>query len=84
VQEKAAESIGKLGLVAGIPALGVCVTNPISNLRKAAVAALGEIAHGDGLQFVAIALEDNDPDVRKLARWSTEKIETASLTASSE
>jgi HEAT repeat protein len=66
----------------GIPALGICISDPISNLRKAAIAALGEISHPDGLPYVAKALDDNDPDVRKLARWATEKIETASLAAS--
>jgi HEAT repeat protein len=66
----------------GIPALGVCINDPISNLRKAAVAALGEISHPDGLKFVTIALDDNDPDVRKLARWAQEKIETAALAVS--
>lgn len=74
VQEKAAEAIGKIGAVSAIPALEVCVRNPISNLRKAAVAAAGEIAHPDGLSLVGIALEDNDPDVRKLARWANERI----------
>ena len=46
-------------------------------LSALAVAALGEISHTDGLQFIAVALDDNDPDVRKLARWAKDKIETA-------
>jgi HEAT repeat protein len=61
----------------GIPALAKCIEDPISNLRKAAVAALGEIKHVDGLPLLEIAKEDNDPDVRKLARWASERIATA-------
>jgi HEAT repeat protein len=57
--------------------LSQCLTNPISNLRKAAVAAAGEIAHPSGIPMVDIALNDNDPDVRKLARWAKEKIQSA-------
>lgn len=74
VQEKAVEAIGKLGAVSAIPALEVCARNPISNLRKASVAAAGEIAHPDGLSLVSAALDDNDPDVRKLARWASGRI----------
>jgi HEAT repeat protein len=77
VQEKAAEAIGKLGSEKGIPALSNCISNPISNLRKAAIAAVGEIAHVDGLPLVDRAQNDNDPDVRKLARWAKEQIDSA-------
>jgi HEAT repeat protein len=52
-------------------------------LRKAAVAALGEIAHPDCMPLVDIALNDNDPDVRKLARWAKDQIE-ASMTVAGE
>jgi HEAT repeat protein len=74
VKENAAEAIGKLGAVDGIPALGVCLEDAISNVRKTAVAALGEIGHPDGLLLVEKAMEDDDPDVRKLARWAKERI----------
>jgi HEAT repeat protein len=76
VQEKAAEAIGLLGDPAGISALASCIESPISNLRKAAVAALGELRHVDGLPLLDIVLNDNDPDVRKLARWAIDRIAT--------
>jgi hypothetical protein len=46
-------------------------------LRKAAVGALGEIAHADGRPYVDAAFNDPDIDVRKLARWARDKIESA-------
>jgi HEAT repeat protein len=83
VQEKAAEALGKIGSIKAVSALGSCLKNPIGNLRKAAVAALGEIAHPDCMPLVDIALNDNDPDVRKLARWAKDQIE-ASMTVAGE
>ncbi len=74
VRERAAEALGKLGLVGAIPALGACLDNDNGNLRKTAVAALGEIAHPDGLGWVDKAMQDPDPDVRKLARWAKERM----------
>jgi HEAT repeat protein len=44
-------------------------------VRKTTVAALGEIAHPDGLELIHIAMDDNDPDVRKLARWAKDQVE---------
>jgi HEAT repeat protein len=79
VQEVASEALGKLRAVEAIPALGKCIQNPISNLRKSAVAAMGEIAHTDALPFIEQASNDNDPDVRKLARWSQGQIEAAAV-----
>lgn len=76
VQEKSAEALGKIGSAAALPALAKCASNPISNLRKAAVAATGEIARPEGMPIVEEALNDNDPDVRKLARWAKAKIES--------
>ncbi len=60
-----------------IPALGVCARDPMSNLRKAAIGALGAIAHNDGRPFVELAMDDPDPDVRKLARWAMSKLDAA-------
>jgi HEAT repeat protein len=77
VQEKSAEAIGILGDPEGISALAKCIDSPISNLRKSAVAALGEIRHADGLPLLDIVLNDNDPDVRKLARWAIDRISTS-------
>ena len=67
-----------LGAYKGIPALAKCIVDPISNLRKSAVAALGQIKHLDGLPLLEIAKNDNDPDVRKLARWASDQIAAAS------
>ena len=50
-------------------------------MRKAAVAAIGEISHPDGLPLLEVALNDNDPDVRKLARWASERIAQAAAEA---
>ncbi len=77
VREKAAEALGKLQAVAAIPALGVCTRDAMANLRKAAICALGEIGHGDGRTFIDAALDDPDPDVRKLARWAQSRLEAA-------
>ena len=60
-----------------IPVLGECSKDAMSNLRKAAIGALGTIAHSDGRPFVVTALDDPDPDVRKLARWAISKLDAA-------
>ena len=39
---------------------------------------LGQIKHVDGLPLLEIAKNDNDPDVRKLARWACDQIAEAS------
>ena len=39
--------------------------------------ALGAIAHNDGRPFVELAMDDPDPDVRKLARWAMSKLDAA-------
>lgn len=49
--------------------------DPVSNLRKAAVAALGEIAHPHARPYLEQALSDSDPDVRKLARWAIGRLD---------
>jgi HEAT repeat protein len=63
--------------VGAIPVLGTCARDPMSNLRKAAIGALGSIGHRDARPFVESALDDPDPDVRKLARWAMSKLEAA-------
>ncbi|MFN7694447.1 MAG: HEAT repeat domain-containing protein, partial [Burkholderiales bacterium] len=44
------------------------LTHTISNLRKEAVIALGEIGDTRAIAPLEAALGDGDPDVRKLAR----------------
>ncbi|WP_313519695.1 HEAT repeat domain-containing protein [Pseudomonas sp.] len=46
-------------------------------MRKAAIGALGTIAHADGRPYVQAAMDDADPDVRKLARWAMSKLDAA-------
>lgn len=79
VREKAAEALGSMRERAreGLPALGRCAAEPISNLRKAAIAALGEIGDPAARRYLEPALEDADPDVRKLARWALGRLESA-------
>jgi len=60
-----------------LPALGSALGHPVSNLRKEAAAALGEIRHPNALPHLRQAVTDPDPDVRKLARWAIERIEAA-------
>ena len=51
------------------------VTHDISNLRKEAAAALGEIAHVDALPHLEAVLDDPDPDVRKNIVWASTALE---------
>jgi HEAT repeat protein len=75
VRVKAAASLGQLKLAEAIPALAAALAVPISNLRKEATAALGEIGHRDALPHLAAYADDPDPDVRKLNRWASTKIQ---------
>jgi HEAT repeat protein len=74
VRERAVEALGALHAVEAIAAIGTCSQDPVSNLRKAAVSALGEIAHADGRPYIEIALDDADPDVRKIALWAHSRL----------
>ena len=47
----------------------------ISNLRKEAAAALGEIAHASARPYLERYVDDGDPDVRKNVRWALSRIE---------
>jgi HEAT repeat protein len=49
----------------------------VSNLRKDVVTGLGDIGHADALPFLEQAAEDPDPDVRKIARWSIQRVLSA-------
>lgn len=69
VRERAVEALGRLGARRALPAIGRCVTAQIGNLRRAAVVAIGEIGDPEGGSYLEPALQDADPDVRKLGRW---------------
>jgi Vesicle coat complex, various subunits len=60
-----------------IPAIVGALEHSISNLRKDAAAALGEIADAGALPYLEKALGDPDPEVRKNARWAIGRIEAA-------
>ena len=60
-----------------IPVLGAALTHEVSNLRKEAAAALGEIADPTALVFLEPATSDPDPDVRKLVRWAIGRCQAA-------
>jgi HEAT repeat protein len=70
VRIKAANALGRLKAVRGVPALGQNLMAEVSNLRKEAAAALGEIADASALEWLEPCLDDPDPDVRKLIRWA--------------
>ena len=75
VREQAAETLGLLQYKPAIAAVGRCLQSPVSNLRKAAVIALGRI--GDRSVRLLLAGVRNDPDaqVRKLAGQLLERLE---------
>jgi HEAT repeat protein len=50
------------------------LSHPISNLRKEAAAALGEIAQPAAMPYLKAHLDDPDPDVRKNLRWALRQI----------
>ena len=77
VRVKAARSIGQLKAETAIHALAPSLEHKISNLRKEAAAALGEIAHPDGLPYLVDVEDDPDPDVRKNIRWAIDQIQAA-------
>jgi len=68
VRLRAARALGRLRNRAAIAALGELLVHSISNLRKEAVIALGEIGDPAALPLIQQAGEDGDPEVRKAAR----------------
>ena len=81
VRLKAARSLGTLKIGKAVAAIGACLDHPQANLRKECAAAIGEIADPAGLQFVQQLADDNDPDVRKNARWAIQRITSAQAAA---
>jgi HEAT repeat protein len=77
VRVKAARSLGLIKSPTGVSALAGALTHDISNLRKEAAAALGEIAHADALPYLEAVLDDPDPDVRKNVVWAINRIKAA-------
>ena len=77
VRVKAARSLGQLKAVSAVHALAPSLLHDISNLRKEAAAALGEIAHSSALSYLEKAEGDPDPDVNKNIRWAIDQIKAA-------
>jgi HEAT repeat protein len=50
------------------------LTFPISNVRKEAALALGELGNADALAVLEAALGDGDPEVRKAVRIAIAQI----------
>ena len=69
--------LGRICAVPAIPALGAALTHEVSNLRKEAAAALGEVTDPTALKFLEPAVGDPDPDVRKLVRWAIGRCQAA-------
>ena len=69
--------MGQFKSVSAVSALAPSLQHNISNLRKEAAAALGEIAHPDGLPYLKSVEDDPDPEVRKNIRWAIGQIQTA-------
>jgi HEAT repeat protein len=75
VRVKAARSLGKLKARDGVMALVEALIHPVSNLRKEAVIALGEIGDLRAITPLERTLRDPDPDVRKLSKLALTTIQ---------
>ena len=76
VVEQSILALGALQNPAAISAIGSELNHIMANVRKAVVSALGEIKHIDAIPYLQIALQDADPDVRKIARWALHQVST--------
>jgi len=71
---KSARSLGQLKTNKAIDVLGSTLSHGMSNLRKEAAAALGEIGDPAARPYLLKAQEDVDPDVRKLIQWALQRV----------
>ena len=76
VREQAVEALGLLQHKPAVPAIGRCLGSPVSNLRKAAVIALGRVNDRSVRLLLATVRDDPDAQVRKLAGQLLESLET--------
>ena len=74
VRLKAIRSLGILRSREAVARIGATLAGSISNLRKEAAAALGEIADPGSLALLRRYEDDADPDVRKTIRWAIGRI----------
>jgi HEAT repeat protein len=81
VRLRAVRALGQLGSsisdggVNAAPAVAALLTHTISNLRKEAALALGELRDPRTVQALRDALDDRDPDVRKAVRIALQQVE---------
>ena len=73
VRTKVANALGRIRAKAAVEVLGEALGSEVSNLRKEAAAALGEIAEPRAVARLERCADDPDPDVRKLVRWAIER-----------
>jgi HEAT repeat protein len=82
VRLRAVRALGQLrspiqgGDLNAAPAVAALLTHTISNLRKEAALALGELRDPGTVQALRDALEDRDPDVRKAVRIALQQVES--------
>jgi HEAT repeat protein len=77
VRIRAARSLGRLKAVSALDVLTVALSHEISNLRKEAAIAMGEIGDLRAIPALEAALKDPDPDVRKLTQLALKSIQSA-------
>lgn len=78
VREQAVEALGLLQYRPAVPAIGRSLGSPVSNLRKAAVIALGRIGDRSVRLLLATVRDDPDAQVRKLTAQLLEQLEQES------
>ena len=71
---KSARSLGQLKSTRAVEILGSTLGHGMSNLRKEAAAALGEIGDKAARPYLLKAQDDVDPDVRKLVQWALQRV----------
>ena len=77
VRLQAARALGRWRAVHAVDALAALFAHPISNLRKEAALALGEIGQAAALPTLRNAQSDGDPEVVKAVRIALAQIEGA-------
>ena len=75
VRLRAVRSLGELRDRQAAAPIAALLQHSISNLRKEAALALGELGVAETLPALQGALEDGDPDVRKSARIAITQIQ---------
>ena len=70
-------ALGLAGDAGAAHPVAALLTHTVSNLRKEAALALGELRDPHTLPALRDALQDRDPDVRKAVRIALQQIESA-------